>query len=196
MVLGGAAAWWMHRRTRLSPWNVYVAWLMCVGVSPAVIAGHRLAALGVTLVLLAGATTASVVARRWRVSALGAGGELREHERARILVWTALRAGHERRARVEGAAAERLYIAGQGDLLRQGGWPPAVSGLPMTADGRATLPLGEGHHLLFGVWPQAPPRKPRGRQGPWTSGRDYCSIPQPPGRSMPFVMSTVPPRGR
>src|SRR3954447_7989315 len=70
MVLGGAAAWWMHRRTRLSPWNVYLAWIMCVGVSPAVIAAHGLAALGVTLVALAGATTASVVAHRWRVSAL------------------------------------------------------------------------------------------------------------------------------
>jgi hypothetical protein len=61
------------------------------------------------------------------------------------------------------------------------------------AGGARLLPAGP--RTLRGLASGAP-AKPRGRQGPWTSGGDYCSIPQPPGRSMPFVMSTVPPSGR
>ena len=48
----------------------------------------------------------------------------------------------------------------------------------------------------FGVRPEAPPRDScAGVSGPWTNGGDYCGVPQPPGRSMPFVTLTVPPRG-
>jgi hypothetical protein len=75
--------------------------------------------------------------------ALGAGGELREHEQARVMAWTALR---DRR---RGTDAERVWIAGQGELVRERAWPERVRALPMTGDGRALLPLQEGHHQLF-----------------------------------------------
>jgi hypothetical protein len=61
------------------------------------------------------------------------------------MLWTALR-DHRRR---RGVATERVYIASQGELVRERRWPANVPALPMTADGRALLPLGEGHHQLF-----------------------------------------------
>ena len=59
------------------------------------------------------------------------------------MAWTALR--ERRRA----APRERVYIAGQGELVRERAWPAHVRALPMTGDGRALLPLQEGHHQLF-----------------------------------------------
>jgi hypothetical protein len=101
-------------------------------------------ALALAAAVLMAATIAAVFARRWRVAALGAGGELRDHERARVLAWTALRAhlAHDQ-------ARERVYIATQGELVRERAWPAHVRGLPMTGDGRGLLPLEEGHHQLF-----------------------------------------------
>ena len=60
------------------------------------------------------------------------------------MAWTTLR---ERN--VHGQPRERVYIATQGELVRERAWPAHVRGLPMTGDGRARLPLGEGHHQLF-----------------------------------------------
>ena len=140
---GAAGALWMHRRTRLSPHNAYLLWLVCVVVVAAAATARSLPGLGAALILCLGGTTAAVLGRRWRVAALGAGGELRDHERSRVMVWTALR---ERRA---GEATERVYIAGQGELVRERAWPANVRALPMTVDGRALLPLEEGHHQLF-----------------------------------------------
>jgi hypothetical protein len=143
-VAGGAvAAHWMHRRTRLSPRNAYLLWLACLPLVVGAVAAGSLIALGTALALWLGSTTAAVLARRWRVSALGAGGELRDHERDRVMFWTALR-----RRRSE-AAAERIYIASQGELVREREWPSEVPALPMAGDGRALVPLGEGHHQLF-----------------------------------------------
>ena len=68
-------------------------------------------------------STAAVSARRYRLAALGAGGELREFELARHSLRTAL--GRERREarRRERAQGHRTRIAGQGELVRERGWP-------------------------------------------------------------------------
>jgi hypothetical protein len=141
---GAGAAWWMHRRTTLSPWNVYPAWLLAsVGLVPA-IASRNTIVVVTTVITQTATATAAVVARRLRQAALGAGGELREHERSRRLLgpWLRDRDANPRRE-------ERSYIAGEGELIRERSWPATVRALPMTGDGRARLPLGEGHHLLF-----------------------------------------------
>jgi hypothetical protein len=144
---GAAVAWWMHRRTRLSPWNAYMVW--AVSVPLVVLAGgSRVPVLSLgALAVMAGATVAAVLARRWRRVALGAGGELREFERTREMAWRRL--PEDRRARDGRGASERVYIASQGELVRQRTWPDRVPALPMTADGRGLIPLGEGQHLFL-----------------------------------------------
>jgi Type IV secretion-system coupling protein DNA-binding domain len=143
VAVGAAGAWWMHRRTRLSPRNSYVLWLGCVPLIAVAGAARSLAAVGAALTVWLGATTATVLGRRWRLAAMGAGGELRDHERNRVMAWTLLR------DRSRSAPSERVYIAGQGELVRERAWPDGVRALPMTAEGGALLPLGEGHHQLF-----------------------------------------------
>ena len=140
--VGAGGAWWLHRRTRLSPRNAYLLWLACCPLVVAAAAAQSPIAIGALLWLLLASQTASLLGRRWRITALGAGGELRDHERARVMAWTALR---QRGAR----GSERVHIASQGELVRRRGWPDQVRALPMTGDGRALLPLEEGHHHLY-----------------------------------------------
>ena len=125
--VGAGGAWWLHRRTRLSPRNAYLLWVACC---PLVVAAAAPLALGGALWLLLASQTASVLGRRWRIAALGAGGELRDHERARVMVWTALR-------QRDAHGSELIHIAGQGELVPRRGWPDGVRALPMTGDGRA-----------------------------------------------------------
>lgn len=101
-------------------------------------AGGKPAAAG-TAALVASSAAASA-ARRWRLGALGAGGELRQFERARRMVW---------QPRLTSRPGQRSYIAGQGELVRERAWPASVPALPMTADGRGPIPLAEGMHLFF-----------------------------------------------
>src|SRR3954466_7274691 len=88
---GAVAAWSMHRRSRLSPRNAYLAWLSCVLLTAAAVATQRSLVIAVAVDVLLASTVAAVAGRRWRLAALGAGGELRDHERARVMVWTVLR---------------------------------------------------------------------------------------------------------
>jgi hypothetical protein len=143
LVLGAVAAQWLHRRTRLSPRSAYLIWVVCGGAVAATVVSGSLVATAVALLFWVGATAAAVVARRLGLAALGAGGELRDHERTRVMVWAALRDRHA------AGATDRVYIAGQGELVRERAWPADVQALPMTGDGRALVPLGEGHHQLF-----------------------------------------------
>ena len=114
-LLGIAAAWWLHRRTMLSAWNIYLAWaLTCPVALAAMASGGKPAAAGA--VGLVTTTAAALAARRWRLGALGAGGELRQYERARVMAW---------RARPARDRNRRVYIAGQGELVRERAWPPS-----------------------------------------------------------------------
>ena len=142
---GAVSAWWLHRRTRLSPWNAYLAWAASVPLAALAGASRVPALFAGALALMVGATVAAVLSRRWRQSALGAGGELRQFERARVMAWS--RRSPDRRTR--GGGGERVYIAAQGELVRERRVAEHVRALPMTGDGRGLIPLGEGHHLFF-----------------------------------------------
>jgi hypothetical protein len=90
--LGAVGAWWAHRRTRLSAWNLYPLAPLAVAAWLAVIAARRVELLPGAGLLCAAGVAAAVRARRYRLAALGAGGELREFERARVMAWSLLRA--------------------------------------------------------------------------------------------------------
>ena len=70
--------------------------------------------------------------------ALGAGGELREYELARRMLWQPRSHGGERAA-----------IASQGELVRTREWPAGEPFVPMTGDGRGRVPCRAGRHLLI-----------------------------------------------
>ena len=114
--VGAGGAWWLHRRTRLSPRNAYLLWMACCALVVAAAAAQSPIAIGGALWLLLASQTASLLGRRWRIAALGAGGELRDHERARVMAWTALR-------QRDAHGSERIHIASQGELVRRRGWP-------------------------------------------------------------------------
>jgi hypothetical protein len=83
--------------------------------------------------------------RRWRLSDLGAGEELRNHELARRWFWQPA----PRRA-----PGERQYLRSQGELVRERPWPNGVAYVSMTALGGSgpRLALGPGQHVvLFGA---------------------------------------------
>ena len=90
LVAGGAGvllAWWMRRYTTVSIRNLYLAAVIAIAL-----AGWALHAHAANALLVMGPVTsfllgASAVGRRWRLSDLGAGEELRAHERARRWLW-------------------------------------------------------------------------------------------------------------
>ena len=141
--VGAGGAWWLHRRTRLSPRNAYLLWIACCALVVAAAAAQSPIAIGGALWLLLASQTASLLGRRWRIAALGAGGELRDHERARVMAWTALR------QRDAHARASAFTSPAKASSSAGAAGPSSVRALPMTGDGRALLPLEEGHHQLY-----------------------------------------------
>src|SRR4051812_28906203 len=98
--LGAGLAWWLHRRTQLSPWNLYLLVAPAVGVWGLALVSSEPRLVMAAAVPVAGAVSAAAKARRLRLAALGAGGELREFERSRTMVWSRLsRDGRAGRAR-------------------------------------------------------------------------------------------------
>jgi hypothetical protein len=142
---GAGAAWWAYRRTRLSAWNFYLAVPLALAGWLLVALTRRLELLPVAGLLGAASVAGASVARRLRLSALGAGGELREFERSRRMLWSTLR---DRRQSPQGAAV-RSRIESQGELVRRRDWPPSEAFVPMTSDGRGRVPAREGRHLLI-----------------------------------------------
>jgi hypothetical protein len=143
LIFGTLAAWWLHRRTTVSPRSLYL--LAAAGpftMLSALIARSAALALVAAFVAAAGTAGASL-GRRWRLAALGAGGELREFERSRT---GPVRAWHDRHVR---RAAGRTYIASQGELIRQRAWPASEPFVPMTATGSGRIPRRSGRHLLI-----------------------------------------------
>src|SRR3954454_10826045 len=120
--LGAAAAWWAHRRTRLSAWNFYAAAPLALLGWLAALATRQIELLPVVGLFGSAAVVAASVARRYRLSALGAGGELREFERSRRMLWTAARARGRAAAQLPPRRRERTRIEGQGELVRERDW--------------------------------------------------------------------------
>src|SRR4051794_33079623 len=108
--LGVAMAWWLHRRTRLSAWNLYLLAPVAALAWELALATRSVAAAVSAAALLGGTVAAAVKARRLRLAALGAGGELREFEHSRRMVWTAVgRSARRDRAR-DRSRGERTRI--------------------------------------------------------------------------------------
>ncbi len=144
---GGSVAWWLHRRTRVSPHCLYLAALAGPVALIAALASRQALAVGRCGAVDAGDDDGAALGRRWRLAALGAGGELREFEQARIALWRAL----ARRARAHDGAGrvERTYIASQGELIRERAWPADEPFVPMNAAGGGRLPRRAGRHVLI-----------------------------------------------
>jgi hypothetical protein len=140
---GIAVAWWLRRYTTLSIRNLYgAATMLCaLAVAASTAALWAVAAVLAPLAILA--ASASLMGRRWRLSDLGAGEELRRYEQDRRWIWrpAALR-----------RAGERVWIATQGEIVRDRSWPERVEYVPMTRDGAARLPRRAGQHVAaFGA---------------------------------------------
>jgi type IV secretory pathway TraG/TraD family ATPase VirD4 len=142
-VLGAGVAWWMRRRTTLSIRNLYVAALLLLSAFAMALAARWWAALLIVGPLVVFAASASLVGRRWRLSDLGAGEELRRFEQARRWVW---------QPRPRRQTGERVYIATQGEIVHERAWPAGEPYVPMTRDDAARLPRRAGQHVAtFGA---------------------------------------------
>jgi len=137
--IGAGVAWWIRRRTTLSIRNLYLLALLFAALFGAAAALQLLAALVVLGPLLVFAASASLVGRRWRLSDLGAGEELRRYEQQRRWIW------QPRPTRREG---EHVYIATQGEIVHEVPWPASEPHVPMTTDDAARLPRRAGQHIF------------------------------------------------
>lgn len=146
---GAAGAWWAHRRTRLSAWNLYPLAPAGLGLWALALIVRAPVLLIAAALVFSGGLAAASLARRWRLAALGAGGELREFERSRVMAWSLLRPGSRVRRAAHSRRGERVRIAGQGELVRERAWPEDEPSVPMSADGRGLVPRRAGRHLLI-----------------------------------------------
>ena len=147
--LGATGAWWLHRRTRVSGRGLYALAPLMLTFWVAALLSRRLELVVVAAPFIAGGVAAAATARRRRLAALGAGGELREFELARVSLLQVISAGERAARRQRAARGERTRIGPQGELLRERAWPRSEPFVPMTADGRGRVPRREGRHLLI-----------------------------------------------
>jgi TraM recognition site of TraD and TraG len=138
---GALGAWWLRRHTMLSIRNVYLAAGALGCVLMFVLVARWWTASLVMLPLATPAIVGATVGRRWRLSDLGAGEELRQHELARRWIW---------QPREPLPQGERRYVGAQSEIVRIRPWPSAVAYVSMTAAGQRgpRLPLGEGQHIF------------------------------------------------
>ena len=64
VMLGATGAWWMHRRTRLSPRNAYLAWCASIALIAGAGATQEPSLIAAGALTLLATTTAAVSARR------------------------------------------------------------------------------------------------------------------------------------
>ncbi len=139
-VAGVGVAWWLRRRTMISIRNVYLATAGVVALDLAVNHTRIWPGLLVTIPVTALTVAATVAGRRWRLSDLGAGEELRAHEQQRRWLWE---------PRIPRREGETVRIATQGQILRERAWPQSESFVPMTADPDGPrVPRQSGRHVF------------------------------------------------
>jgi hypothetical protein len=142
---GIVIAWALRRYSTLSARNLYGPAIVLASVFM-IAAAMRFWTVALVLMPFAAlSVVGGSFGRRWRVSDLGAGEELRNHELARRWIW------QPAPARSDGG---RVYLRGQGELVRERPWPNDVQYISMTASRKSgpRLPLGDGHHIaLFGA---------------------------------------------
>ncbi len=144
ILVAGAAgvllAWWLRRHTTVSIRNLYLAAIAAAGLDAWALHAHATNVLIVMAPITSFVLAASAVGRRWRLSDLGAGEELRAHERARRWLW---------QPRPERTAGERVHIATQGQIVRERPWPANEPYVPMTADETGPrVPRRSGRHIF------------------------------------------------
>lgn len=138
--IGAVGAWLLRTRTTLSARNLYLLGALASLLCGLAILARRWDILLVLAPLAAGPATAALVGRRWRLSDLGAGEELRELELSRRWFW------HPAPARRPG---ERVYIRSQGEIVRTRPWPEHEPYVPMTGEQQGPrLPRSEGQHIF------------------------------------------------
>jgi energy-coupling factor transporter ATP-binding protein EcfA2 len=141
-LLGQLAAWLVHKYTLLGAFNLYPVLALAVVILAAAVALQipTLTIAAVIAVVSIAATT--VIAGRWRMHALGAGGDLRAHELARRWIW------QQAPLRTPG---ERLYLDRQGEIVHRKPWSERVPYVSMTdlRDSGPRLPLGQGQHVFL-----------------------------------------------
>ena len=140
---GVLLAWWLRRHTTVSIRNVYLAALAVVAIDVVALYSRAAVVLGAlpALVVLTSCTVvAAAVGRRWRLSDLGAGEELRTHEQGRRWLW---QPAPTRRA------GERVYLTTQGQLVRERQWPDTETYVPLSADEAGPrVPRRSGRHVF------------------------------------------------
>jgi hypothetical protein len=138
--VGAIGAWILRRHTTISIRNIYLAAGGGFATCALCIAAQSWSALLVLIPLSAAPVTAALIGRRWRLSDLGAGEELRHHELSRRWLWEA------KPRRQQG---ERVWIRGQGEIVHRRGWPAEIAYLSMTGKRSGPkLPRGEGQHVF------------------------------------------------
>jgi hypothetical protein len=145
LVLGAAGvlgAWWLRRSSSLSIRNLYPPAVLLPGLALLALTAHQWRLAAVLVPVGAPFLTAALTGRRWRLSDLGAGEELRHHELSRRWVGQANPGRHP---------DERVTLRGQGEIVRDRAWPSALPYVSMTAlgDGGPRLPLGAGQHVML-----------------------------------------------
>jgi len=86
LAAGGAGvllAWWLRRHTSVSIRNVYLAAATVIAVDVLALYSRAAIVLPAIVPLTSCTVVAAAVGRRWRLSDLGAGEELRTHEQHR-----------------------------------------------------------------------------------------------------------------
>ena len=139
--VGVGGTWWLRRHSTLSVRNLYPA--SAVG-GVLLLTAALLGLWSVLLILIplcAPWLVAAAVGRRWRLSDLGAGEELRRYELERRWLW---------QPPVKLPAGERRWIGPQSEIVHERPWPAHIEYVIMTAAGDrgARLPLGEGRHVF------------------------------------------------
>jgi hypothetical protein len=136
---GVLLAWWL-RHTTISIRNVYLAAAIASAVDAAALYARAAIVLPVMVPVTSCAIAAAAVGRRWRLSDLGAGEELRTHERARRWLW---------RPAPTRADGERVYLTTQGQLVRERQWSATETYVPLTSDDAGPrVPRRSGRHIF------------------------------------------------
>ena len=138
--LGMLLAFWLRRRTMVSIRNLYLAAAIAIGIDIAALYERAAFAFWVMVPVTSLAVAASAIGRRWRLSDLGAGEELRTHEQARRWLWQ-----HP----VTRAEDERVHIVTQGQIIHERPWPKTETYVPLTADEDGPrVPRRSGRHVF------------------------------------------------
>ena len=137
---GVLLAWWLRRHTTISIRNVYLAAALALTLDAAALYARAKVVLPAMVPVTSCAIAAAAVGRRWRLSDLGAGEELRTHERARRWLW------QPPPTRADG---ERVYLTTQGQLVRERQWPASETYVPLTTDDAGPrVPRRSGRHVF------------------------------------------------